>query len=135
MSIDGTCLCGRVRYRVAGELFNAGHCHCSMCRRHHGAAFGTYAECKPDEFAWIEGEDLVRVYETRPGDGWCFCTHCGSSLAGTDKGRVRFVTLGTVEGDPGVQPVSHEFVGSKAAWHEITDTLPQYEEWMPTPEP
>jgi hypothetical protein len=133
MTIEGNCLCGRVRYRVAGELFNAGHCHCSMCRKHHGAAFGTYAECRPEAFAWIEGADLVKVYETRPGDGWCFCSRCGSSLAGTEEGRVKYVTLGTVAGDPGIRPASHEFTGSKAAWHEITDALPQYDEWMPTP--
>jgi len=28
-------------------------------------------------------------------------------------------------------PREHDFVGSKAAWHEITDTLPQYDEWPP----
>lgn len=134
MTIKGGCLCGRVRYEVAGQLFNASHCHCSMCRKHHGAAFSTYAECKPEDFKWISGEDLVKVHETSPGDGWCFCTACGSSLAGTLDGRVRFVTLGTVEGDPGIRPASHEFVGSMAGWHEITDALPQYDEWMPAPE-
>ncbi len=37
--VRGGCLCGRVRYEVAGPLANADHCHCSMCRRQHGAAF------------------------------------------------------------------------------------------------
>jgi len=134
MTIKGGCLCGRVRYEVEGKLFNAGHCHCSMCRKQHGAAFSTYAECKPEEFRWISGEDLVKVHETSPGGGWCLCSSCGSSLAGTAKGRVAWIALGTVEGDPGIRPASHEFVGSKAGWHEITDALPQYDEWIPAPE-
>ncbi|MCZ6487309.1 MAG: hypothetical protein O6703_03940, partial [Gammaproteobacteria bacterium] len=53
---------------------------------------------------------------------------CGSSLAGTEKVRITTVTLGTVEGDPGIKPESHIFVGSKAQWHEINDDLPQFEE-------
>jgi hypothetical protein len=100
-----------------------------MCRRQHGAAFSTYAEFNPDDFSWVSGEDLVKVYETIPGRGWCFCSVCGSSLAGTEEGKVTMVTLGTVEGDPGVRPDSHVFVGSKASWHKITDELPRFDEW------
>ena len=131
MVIYGGCLCGGIRYEIAGPLFNAGHCHCSMCRRQHGAAFSTYTECDPDNFKWISGDDLVRIYETSPGNGWCFCSMCGSSLAGTENGKIIWVTLGTVDGDPGTRPASHEFVGSKAQWHEITDELAQFEEASP----
>ena len=133
MTIDGGCLCGRVRYRIEGRLFNAGHCHCSMCRKQHGAAFSTYAQCNPEEFKWTTGASLVKTYETSPGNGWCFCTACGSSLAGTENGRITWITLGSVDGDPGTRPATHEFVGSKGCWHEITDTLPQHDTWMPTP--
>lgn len=35
------------------------------------------------------------------------------------------------EGDPGIKPESHIFIGSKAPWHEINDNLPQFEEWPP----
>jgi len=131
MTIKGGCLCGGVHYEIKGQLFNAGNCHCSMCRRQHGSAFSTYAELNPDEFRWISGEDLISVYETSPKVGWCFCSVCGSSLAGVEKGKVTMVTLGTVEGDPGIRPDFHEFVGSRAQWHKITDDLPQFEEWPP----
>jgi len=131
MAIEGGCLCGAVRYQITGLLYDASHCHCSMCRRQHGAAFATYAKFNPDDFRWISGEDLVKVYETSSGSGWCFCSECGSSLAGTDNGKVTSVTLGTVQGDPGIRPESHIFMGSMAAWDEINDNLPQFEEWPP----
>jgi len=136
VTIKGGCLCGRVRYEITGPLFDADNCHCSMCRRQHGAAYSTYAEINPGDFKWLSGEDYVKVYETLAGAGWCFCSECGSSLAGTEEGRITTVTLGTVEGDPGVKPESHIFVGSKAQWHEINDDLPQFEErpsdtWKP----
>jgi len=131
MAIKGGCLCGKIRYQISGRLFDASNCHCSMCRRQHGAAFVTYADFNPDEFKWLSGEDLVRIYEPLPGAGWCFCSQFGSSLAGTDKGKITSITLATVEGDPGINPESHIFVGSAAEWYQINDDLPQFDEWPP----
>lgn len=129
--IRGGCLCGKVRYEIRGPLHDASHCHCSMCRRQHGAAFATYAQFDPGAFAWTAGEELVRDYAPPTGAGWCFCAECGSTLGGTEGGKIVSITLGTVEGDPGIRPESHIFVGSRAAWVEIHDQLPQYDEWPP----
>ncbi|MEE9446542.1 MAG: GFA family protein, partial [Arenicellales bacterium] len=100
---------------------------CSMCRRQHGAAFATYAGIKLDSFKWVLGEANVRIYEEAAGGGWCFCKVCGASLAGTEHGKVTSIALGTVEGDPGIKPESHIFVGAKAQWYDINDDLPQFE--------
>ncbi|MEM6988198.1 MAG: GFA family protein [Pseudomonadota bacterium] len=127
MGVEGSCLCGAVRYRVNGALGGVDHCHCSMCRRQHGAAFATYADCDVDAFSWIAGEHNVAVYHAAGGGGWAFCRQCGSTLAGTDEGEVTSVALGTVEGDPGVRADCHIYTGSKAVWYDIEDNLPQYD--------
>lgn len=129
MTIKGKCLCGKTRYEISGRLFNATHCHCSMCRRQHGAAFATYAQFNPGDFKWTSGEGLIKIFETMPEAGWCFCSECGSTLAGTENEEITSITLGSVDGDPGIKPESHIFVGSKAQWHEITDDLAQFNEW------
>jgi len=36
--------------------------------------------------------------------------------------------MGALDADPGVRPRNHIFVGSKAPWFEITDSLPQFKE-------
>ena len=131
MLITGACLCGAVRYEINGQLLDAGNCHCSMCRKAHGAAYATYANVDPEEFHWVCGEELLSCYESSPNSGRIFCSVCGSTLGGTEDGRIDSVTLGTVECDPGIRPRSHIFVGSKAPWHEITDGLPRFEEWPP----
>lgn len=131
MTIKGSCLCGKVSYQVNGELLQATHCHCSQCRRAHGAAYATYADCNPDDFSWISGEALVRFFETDAAIGWVFCSECGATLAASDHGKVNAITLGTVDGDPGIRPQSHIFVGSMASWDRIDDDLPQYEQWPP----
>ena len=82
-------------------------------------------------FAKAMKEGMVKVFETASGSGWCFCSECGSSLASSEQGKVTSITLGTVEGDPGIKPAAHIFVGSKASWHEISDDLPQFDERPP----
>ncbi len=131
MTIEGACLCGSVRYEASGDLSDAGNCHCSMCRKAHGAAFATYASVEPKDFLWISGEHLVSFYEASPGACRTFCRICGSTMGATEDGRITSVTLGTIDGDPGVQPRSHIFVGSMAPWYEIHDDLPQFDEWPP----
>jgi hypothetical protein len=99
-----------------------------MCRRQHGAAFASYAAFQSGSFSWTSGESFVDMYEADSGGGWCFCRKCGSTLAGTDQGVIKTITLGTVNGNPNTAPEIHIFTGSKAAWYEITDVLPQFEE-------
>ena len=129
--ISGSCLCGVVRYQVDGELADAGNCHCSMCRKQHGSAFATYAMVDPDRFSWLAGEDEISRYEASPENHRVFCRICGSTVAATEKGRVTSITLGTVDGDPGIRPRSHIFTDSGASWYEISDELPQFTEWPP----
>lgn len=131
MTIRGGCLCGAIKYEVTGPLYDASHCHCSMCRRFHGAAFSTYAKLDAEDFRWLRGEAELGVYEPSPGKGWAFCRKCGSSLGLPGDGKLIEVALGSVEGDPNVRPTKHIFVASKAPWHEILDSLPQYDGWEP----
>ena len=135
MAIRGSCLCGAVRYEVTGSFQVMGHCHCSMCRKSNGAAFATWGIINPDQFRWTSGAELVRGYQSSPERQRCFCGECGSALVSTHAGAVTEVVVGSVDGDPGARPVEHIFVGSKAPWYEITDALPQHQEWPPGMQP
>ncbi|MFT5220196.1 MAG: hypothetical protein ACI822_003104 [Gammaproteobacteria bacterium] len=128
MSIRGSCLCGELTYEVTGPYDFSWHCHCSQCRRAHGAAFGSYAGVKPENFKWLSGEDLLKTYELDEG-GFCFCSQCGSNVAGTWNGVIIAVTFGSMEGDPEIYPDQHIYVGSKASWATIDDGLPESDEY------
>ena len=130
MAIRGSCLCGGVSYEVTGPYSNPWHCHCSQCRRAHGASCGSYLGVEPANFKWLSGEDLVRTYAPEDG-GFVFCSRCGSNVAGSWKGDICQVTFGTMQGDPEILPEKHIFVGSKASWVTIGDDLPQYDEYPP----
>jgi len=130
--VKGSCLCGGAQYEIRGEIKLMAHCHCSMCRKHHGAAFATYVGVDTAEFRWVKGEDLLVHYQSSPGHTRAFCRICGSSLPDPDPGATNFyLPAGTLDDDPGARPAAHIFVGSKAPWFEITDQLPQFDEYPP----
>jgi hypothetical protein len=131
--LSGSCLCGAVRYEVSGSLDRLTHCHCSQCRKAHGAAFGSYARVKRAEFRFVTGEDDVASYASLPGVRRTFCQRCGATLQFIRESRpdVFSLAVGTLDSDPGIRPSHHIFVGSKAPWYEITDGLPQYEQRQP----
>ncbi len=135
--IIGGCLCGGVRFEVNGPFRRAGHCHCSRCRKHSGAARSTQGRVRREEFRLVSGEELLGVYGRSPGAVKVFCRRCGSSLFGGSwpEGPEVSIRLGSVDGDPGIRPQVHTFVGSRAVWDEITDDLPQHERALPTAGP
>jgi hypothetical protein len=126
--IFGGCLCGAVRYQIAAPLCLIEHCHCSMCRKAHGAGFSTNAVVATDTLNVTSGADKICEYESSPKRHKCFCSNCGSQLfiRRLDRPEITVVTLGTIDGDPGARPQRHVFVASKAPWLDIADPLPQY---------
>ncbi len=133
--MTGGCLCGKVRYEVTGEFSDISNCHCSMCRRVTGSAFGAFGGVKWRDFHWLGGEELVRGYRSSGKVERTFCSVCGSTLQNIydEQPDVFYLALGTADGDPGCRPEYHIFVGSKAPWFDITDSLPQNDGWADGP--
>jgi hypothetical protein len=125
----GSCLCGSVRYEITAPLAVVEHCHCTMCRKSHGAAFSTNSVVATAAFTVTSGAALITEYESSPNRRKCFCSKCGSPLfiRRRDNPDVTVVILGTIEGDPHARPERHVFVASKAPWDNISDSLPQFE--------
>ena len=131
--LAGSCLCGGIRYEIEGALGEMDHCHCSMCRKAHGAAFGTYALVRRSDFRVLAGDDLITRYDSSPGIYRTFCSRCGATLQWVQEKRAEWLGLavGTLDDDPSVRPAAHIFVASKAPWYEIDDDLPQHDEDSP----
>lgn len=129
--ISGRCLCEAIVYEIEGGLGPIFNCHCSKCRRWHGAAFRTRASIKMSQFKWVSGEHLLSRFKSSDNVTKTFCSICGSNLASfyeSDSDLVG-IPLGGLEQDPGSKPQANIFVNSKAPWFDITDGLSQYDEW------
>lgn len=131
--VRGSCLCSAVRYEIHGPIEEIHHCHCSRCRKAHGAAFSTFARVRARDLRLAAGTERLRRYRSSPPVERAFCTECGASLffAVESFPDLVWVAAGTFDDDPGVRPEAHIFVGSKAPWYAITDALPQHEVYPP----
>ena len=126
--LNGSCLCGGVKYEIRGGVGNLSHCHCSMCRKAHGAAFGTYAPVAWSAFRMTQGEHLVHRYRSSPSVTRSFCGVCGSTMQYIPDGSPGFfLAVGTLDSDPIRRPQVQIWVRDKAPWWNIDPELPCYQ--------
>ena len=126
--VEGSCLCRGFRFEVNGDFSNMADCHCSMCRKAHGAAFATFVGCQAGDYRIIQGDELVSRYKSSERGVRCFCKVCGTNLPMVFGEQV-FIPAGILDGDPGIRTSAHYWVGSKAPWVEIADDAPQHQEF------
>jgi hypothetical protein len=126
--LAGKCRCGAVRYQVSDAFLYAANCHCSECRAATGSAFKAFAGIEREKLTITKGLDDIAVFgeedlnDTR-------CAACGCFLFSVVRdGKFVHVAMGSLVDAPTIRPTHHIFVGSKAAWFEITDDLPQFDE-------
>jgi hypothetical protein len=125
----GGCECGAVRYRVADAFLYAANCHCSRCRAATGSAFKPFAGIEREKLEITDGLDMILVVGDEDSNH-TRCGACGSLLFSVVRdGAYVHVAMGSLRDDPSIRPTEHIFVGSKAPWFEITDHLPQAEEY------
>jgi hypothetical protein len=124
---SGACLCGAVRFTARLPSIVCVHCHCSMCRRNHGAGYVTWFAVAPERLVIESGEqDLVR-YESSAHGSRSFCRHCGSSLfcqSSHFPDRID-VALGAMLEPIDREPQLHVFFDSGAPWVAVGDDLPR----------
>jgi len=123
--VTGSCFCGAVQFEIQMPTLFCGHCHCSMCRRPHGAAFVTWTAVPPERFRITVGEgDLVRFKSSAQGTR-SFCGICGSQLFCQTEPAVVDVALASLHGPIDRVPEVHWYYDSRATWTVVNDDLPK----------
>ncbi len=120
----GSCLCGAVRFTVAGDLPPPDACHCSQCRKQTGHYLASTDVLKTalsieetEALAWFASSENIRRG---------FCGACGSTLFWEPRHRDRIaVAMGAFDTPTGIKLDHHIFVADKGDYYEITDGLPQ----------
>jgi hypothetical protein len=123
----GGCLCGAVRFRIALPTKWCAHCHCSMCRRAHGAAFVTFCGVPASQFTVERGvDDLVR-YDSSPHAWRRFCRKCGSTLTfeGERWADEVHVVLANIDDPIDRSPQAHCYFDGHVPWVAVVDELPK----------
>ena len=131
--LRASCLCGSVKIVVNDRFSYFGACHCSQCRKFSGSAFSVVAGIPYEDFEVVSGESDIKYYVKSETGTLAFCGNCGSSLFG-DRSDIKMIHLraGILDDPPSQNPTYHVCTGSKAPWHQITDSLKQFEELPPS---
>lgn len=127
VSVSGACLCGAVRFRITLPTLFCAHCHCSMCRRNHGAAFVTWFGIARNRLEISAGADALRRYRSSPHGERSFCGQCGSSLfcSSAHHPDQMDVVLANLDGPIDRAPAAHIYFDSRAGWTDVRDDLPR----------
>jgi hypothetical protein len=132
-AIRGSCVCGGVRFEARKVQGPFELCHCSRCRKVTGSAFAAAVYALPQDFKWVQGQELVRVYEapivrSPPAYHSCFCSRCGSRVPDAfSAAPLVELPAGCLDTDPGLRPEMHIHIGGKAPWFAISDGLPRHD--------
>lgn len=124
---EGGCDCGALRYRVSGQDYDSGICHCRICQRTSGAPAQAFARFHADQFIYTKGEPAI--YLSSEHGQREFCAHCGSQLLYRGRQAPFDVALNTptLDDPEAYPPRAHVWRRSKISWFETTDSLPRRE--------
>ena len=128
----GGCLCGGVRYSVAGPLRDVIACHCSQCRRSSGH-FVAATGAPSDRLTLVRADTLVWFVSSAHAERG-FCGRCGSSLFWRPTSGDRpwtSIMAGSLDPPTRLKIERHIFVADKSDYYTIADGAPQQAQWEP----
>lgn len=127
---QGSCLCGEVRFEIAGDFDHFFLCHCGRCQKDTGSAHAANLFSLSAKIEWRSGETRVRTFQvpsTRHVKG--FCSVCGSAVPTVQlDGALLVVPAGSLDSAIDVRPDAHICVASRAEWDRGLEDVPQIEE-------
>ena len=125
----GSCLCAKVTFHVSGFNQQVANCYCSMCRKFHGAAYGTLVGVS--ELVFLTGKEKLKEFVACNGTTRTFCNECGSSIGfrvkGADLSQIE-IAVALFDEDIPVIIDAQIFTKYKACWSDISGDLPQFKE-------
>jgi hypothetical protein len=127
----GSCLCGSIRFEVAGEFERFYLCHCEYCRKDTGSAHASNLFASTGKLIWLSGQEKIKQF-TLPGTrhSRAFCLECGSALPSAQMGgSLVVVPAGSLDSEVSLRPTAHIFVSSRAKWDEAPECIPSVAEF------
>ncbi len=130
--LQGSCLCGAVKFEASGEPTRFVHCHCSRCRKATGTGHASNIFMQPGTLTWLAGEQSKSAYKVPTAQRFTntFCTTCGSRLP-RQAGDAVIIPAGSLDTEPPLRPQERIFYGSRAQWSCEPGGLPAHDEYPP----
>lgn len=125
--VHGSCLCGAVRLAARLPSKWVAHCHCTYCRRAHGAPFVTWAGFAEDQVEIDDARSQLRWYASSPGARRASCATCGSPMLFQSQRWPGEMHVARALLDDALDrlPAAHVFYETHVPWLGVADDLPK----------
>ncbi|MEZ5450557.1 MAG: GFA family protein [Thiolinea sp.] len=132
-TIQGSCLCGKVQFRIVNDFQQFHLCHCQQCRKITGSAHASNLFTTPDKLEWTAGEELLKTFD-HPDNNFrkVFCSECGSGLPYQSRRiPMLIVPAGSLDGTPNLEPMDHVFWHERSDWYDSVTDKPHFDGFPP----
>lgn len=133
----GGCLCGAIRYEVAGAPVNMWNCHCDDCRKSSGASYATNVFVQIVDLTVIKGEPARFPHKADSGNTMTkeYCAKCGSQLFNGNSGRpaIKVVRAGAIDEGGFVFPKANVYASRALPSVQEGLKIPAFDEMPPDP--
>lgn len=129
-AVQGSCLCGSVKFEITPPSMMFKYCHCTRCRKATGAAHAANIFIPAAQFKWLSGESQLKHFDLPGAKRFAvnFCSQCGTRMPHKVTGTENMlIPAGVLDAAPDLRPDSNIFWGSKAEWYVETPELPKHE--------
>lgn len=133
---EGGCLCGAVRFRIAGAPRDVAYCHCRMCQKASGAPVMAWASYAPGQVSFTSQEP--RYYRSSEIAERGFCPNCGTPVIwrpvlrpGDTRPDTVDIALTCLDDPAALAPQYHIWTESQVTWLHLADTLPRHRQAGP----
>ena len=125
--VNGSCFCGTITFSADLPSKWCAHCHCSMCRKAHGAGYVTWTGFEQDRVNIGSGTDQLAWYDSSPGAQRGFCRKCGSTMFFRSErwADELHIALGCIDDEIDRQPQANVFFDRHVEWMPIDKSLKQ----------
>jgi hypothetical protein len=116
--LNGSCLCGAVRYSLTQQPSQFYFCHCQQCQKVTGSSFAANIIADVDSISWSSGEHLLTHFD-HPTRAFSktVCSICGSGLPHVNKSKSSLVvSAGSLDQVPTIEPRAILFIAESPAW-------------------
>jgi len=134
VTVNGSCLCGAVKYEVTGEVKSFYHCYCQRCRKASGTGHASNMRISPEtSVTWMQGKELLARYKVPEAERFFnnFCSQCGSSMPRVvPELEAVVIPAGSLDCDSPVNVEARIFWDSRAQWSCTDKEVPVYSEYI-----